>query len=99
MKKQRTLSGLLALCLLLTLLPVGAVAEEPTPEETTAPAAEDTLVKNTPAEETQAPVVELAATVTIPEGGRLRPVRRQPDLDPDRGRHPDHHRLRRHAGL
>ena len=33
--KKRLLSAALALCLLLTLLPVGAAAEEPTPEEPT----------------------------------------------------------------
>ena len=66
--RKRLLSAALALCLLLTLLPVGAAAEEPAPEEPTVSAAEDT-----PAEESQDPgedpVLELAATVTIPEGG------------------------------
>nr|WP_325195725.1 hypothetical protein [uncultured Oscillibacter sp.] len=40
----------MALCLLLTLLPVGAAAEESAPEEPTAPAATDT-----PAEESRDP--------------------------------------------
>lgn len=66
--RKRLLSAALALCLLLTLLPVGAAAEEPTPEETTAPATEDTLAEE-PRDPGEDPVLELAATVTIPEGG------------------------------
>lgn len=75
MKRLRTLSGLLALCLLLTLLPVGAAATEETPETAQA----ISTAEGIPAEELQDPVedpaVELAGFVTIPEGGRLRPVR------------------------
>ena len=72
MKKQRTLSSLLALCLLLTLLPVRAAAENETGTPETAETAQTLPAEESPAEEPQAPgedpVVELAS-VTIPEGG------------------------------
>ena len=72
MRKQRTLSSLLALCLLLTLLPVRAAAENETGTPETAETAQTLPAEESPAEEPQAPgedpVVELAS-VTIPEGG------------------------------